>query len=114
MYIHIYHTNDIHAEYNTFRKIAAYLRKHKTEYDFYFDSGDFMDLKSIMVQADKGISAMELMSACRLDAMCIGNNEIDLENEAIVNLCKKFSAYFRKFDRQRRWCTCRFEVSYAF
>ncbi|MBR5317766.1 MAG: bifunctional metallophosphatase/5'-nucleotidase [Lachnospiraceae bacterium] len=89
MYINIYHTNDIHCEFDTFRKIAAYLKKHKTENDFYFDSGDYTDLKSIVVQADRGYSVMELMRACKLDAMCLGNNEVDLGNEAIVNLCEK-------------------------
>ncbi len=89
MYINIYHTNDIHCEFDTFRNIAAYLRSNKTENDFYFDSGDYTDLKSTIVQADRGYSVMELMRVCKLDAMCLGNNEIDLGNEAIVDLCEK-------------------------
>ena len=89
MYINIYHTNDIHCEFDEFRKIAAYLKKYKTENDFYFDSGDYTDLKSTIVQADRGYSVMELMRVCKLDAICLGNNEIDLGNEAIVDLCEK-------------------------
>lgn len=89
MYIKIYHTNDIHCEFESFRKIAAYLRINKKENDLYFDSGDYTDLKSTLVQADRGNSAMELMRACKLDAMCLGNNEIDLGNEDIESLCEK-------------------------
>lgn len=75
MRINIYHTNDIHSNYDTLKKVNSYLKQHKTENDFYFDSGDLTDLKSIIVQTDYGFSAMELMNECKLDAMCIGNRD---------------------------------------
>ncbi|RRD92389.1 bifunctional metallophosphatase/5'-nucleotidase [Clostridiales bacterium COT073_COT-073] len=86
MRVHIYHTNDIHSNYSFLKKVYCYLLKHKTENDFYFDSGDYNDLTSFLVQADKGISAMDLWLQCRPDAMALGNNEIDMEKEAVAKL----------------------------
>lgn len=78
MRLRIYHTNDIHADFDFLGRVHGYLREHRGEQDFYFDSGDFTDLKSVIVQADRGKSALELMKLCRPDAMALGNNEIDL------------------------------------
>lgn len=89
MIVNIYHTNDIHSNYNFLKNVNCYLQAHRTENDFYFDSGDFCDLKSILVQSDKGISAMELLMECGLDAMALGNNEIDLEYTAIAKMVEK-------------------------
>lgn len=86
MQITIYHTNDIHSNYEFLKNVHAYLATNRTENDFYFDSGDYNDLKSFLVQSDKGISAMELLMECRPDAMALGNNEIDLEYEAIARM----------------------------
>ena len=86
MQMRIYHTNDIHGNLEFLRRVQAWLALNRVENDFYFDSGDYMDLKSIVVQADRGESAMKLMAACGLDAMTVGNNEIDLGSEALERL----------------------------
>lgn len=86
MQIQIYHTNDIHADFAFLGRVHAYLKANRREQDLYFDSGDFTDLKSIVVQADRGASALELLRTCRVDAMAIGNNEIDLGSEALEKL----------------------------
>lgn len=78
MRLTIFHTNDIHADFAFLGRVCAYLSGHRQTEDLYFDSGDFLDLKSILVQADRGKSALALMQQCRLDAMALGNNEIDL------------------------------------
>lgn len=78
MNIVIYHSNDFHSDFNNLKKVNSYLRKNKTKNDLYFDSGDYTDLSSIIVEADGGKSAMKLMVDSQLDAMAIGNNEIDL------------------------------------
>ena len=86
MLLQIYHTNDIHADFPFLSRVHGYLREHRDAQDFYFDSGDFTDLKSVLVQADRGKSALELMKLCRPDAMALGNNEIDLGSEDLEKL----------------------------
>ncbi len=78
MRLNIYHTNDIHADFSFLSRVRAYLSDHREKSDLYFDSGDFLDLKSVLVQADRGRSALELLALCRPEAMAVGNNEIDL------------------------------------
>lgn len=78
MIIYIYHTNDIHSNYEFLRRVHAYIRENKKENDLYLDSGDFLDVSSLLVESDGGISAMKLFMDAKLDCMTIGNNEIDL------------------------------------
>lgn len=85
----IYHTNDIHSNYAFLKKVHSFMHQNKKENDLYFDSGDFNDLKSVLVQSDKGLSAMELFLECKLDAMAIGNNEIDLEYEGMTQFIRR-------------------------
>ena len=86
MRLRIYHTNDIHADFPFLSRVHNYLREHRESRDFYFDSGDFTDLKSVIVQADRGKGALELMEMCAPDAMALGNNEIDLGSEDLEKL----------------------------
>lgn len=86
MRLHIYHTNDIHADFSFLSRVHGYLSAHRGGEDFFFDSGDFMDLKSVIVQSDRGESALGLLKLCRLDAMTLGNNEIDLGSEDLEKL----------------------------
>lgn len=90
MKINIYHTNDIHSNYSFLQNVHRYMHANKTDNDFYFDVGDYNDIKSILVDSDKGITAMDLFMQCKLDLMAIGNNEIDLEYKNIINLVKRF------------------------
>lgn len=78
MRINIYHTNDIHSNFEFLRKVNGYIRNNKNNDDIYLDSGDFTDLRSLVVQADGGKSALSLLLSTGLDAMAVGNNEIDL------------------------------------
>lgn len=89
MKITIYHTNDIHSNYDFLKKVHTYLLAHKSEQDLYLDSGDYTDLKSFLVQSDQGISAMDLFLKCGLDAMALGNNEIDMGYEAVRKLAQE-------------------------
>lgn len=54
MRLNIYHTNDIHTNFAFLGRVCAYLEEHRAESDLYLDSGDFLDLKSLVVQADRG------------------------------------------------------------
>lgn len=86
MHLNIYHTNDIHADFSFLSRVRAYLSDHREKSDLYFDSGDFLDLKSVLVQADRGRSALELLALCRPEAMAVGNNEIDLGSADLERL----------------------------
>lgn len=86
----IYHTNDIHSNFDFYKKTSAYINENKNDEDLYLDSGDFADLSNFIVQADRGQSALELAFSFKLDAMAIGNNELDLGYDAISNLVNKF------------------------
>lgn len=88
MRLNIYHTNDIHADFSFLSRVRAYLSDHREKSDLYFDSGDFLDLKSVLVQADRGRSALELLALCRPDAMAVGNNEIDLGSADLERLAQ--------------------------
>ncbi|MFM1524623.1 MULTISPECIES: 5'-nucleotidase C-terminal domain-containing protein [Helcococcus] len=90
MIINFYHTNDIHSNYNFLRKVHKYMIDNKTENDIYLDGGDYCDLMSIVVDSDKGESALDLLMQCKLDLMGIGNNEIDLEFDNLSKLVKKY------------------------
>ncbi|MBG9980086.1 bifunctional metallophosphatase/5'-nucleotidase [Facklamia sp. DSM 111018] len=89
MEINIYHTNDIHSNFNFLKQVNQYILQHKCETDLYFDSGDFADLKSLIVQSDKGETAFELLVSSGLDLMTFGNNEIDLGSESIEKLVRQ-------------------------
>ena len=86
MLLHIYHTNDIHADFGFLSRVHGYLQAHRGEQDLFFDSGDYTDLKSVIVQSDRGKSALELMGLCRPDAIALGNNEIDLGSDDLQRL----------------------------
>lgn len=88
MRLNIYHTNDIHADFSFLSRVRAYLSDHRGKSDLYFDSGDFLDLKSVLVQADRGRSALELLALCRPEAMAVGNNEIDLGSADLERLAQ--------------------------
>lgn len=88
MRLNIYHTNDIHADFSFLSRVRAYLSDHREKSDMYFDSGDFLDLKSVLVQADRGRSALELLALCRPEAMAVGNNEIDLGSADLERLAQ--------------------------
>lgn len=86
MRLQIYHTNDIHSNFAFLKRVHGYLAAHAEAADFYFDSGDFTDLKNVIVQADRGMTAIGLLKACAVDAMALGNNEIDLGCEDVSQI----------------------------
>lgn len=89
MQMKIYHTNDIHANYHFLKNVKNYLKEHMKENDIYLDSGDFYDLKDLIIQADKGLSAADLFTDIPLAAMAIGNGEVDLSYDALCKLAEK-------------------------
>lgn len=73
--IHIYHTNDVHSNFNELCSIATYLKKHKKTNDLLLDAGDFHDFKDSMISGTKGKAGKSLLNHMGYDAICVGNNE---------------------------------------
>ena len=74
--ITIWHTNDVHSQFEDFSAIVHHLRAHMNkEKDFLLDAGDFCDQKSVMINGTHGIGGIELLKSAGYDAMAIGNNE---------------------------------------
>ncbi len=97
----IYHTNDMHSEFEKCAGIASYFRTHKTVDDLYVDAGDFCDLKDISIVGTNGLTGSKLMNELTCDAFCVGNNEADLGYEAIKKIGKNstlLSCNLKKID----------------
>ena len=74
--ITIWHTNDVHSQFEDFSLIVSYIREHvNIEKDFLLDAGDFCDQKSVMINGTHGVGGIELLKSAGYDAMAIGNNE---------------------------------------
>ena len=74
--ITIWHTNDVHSQFEDFSAIVHHLRTHRNkEKDFLLDAGDFCDQKSVMINGTHGVGGIELLKVAGYDAMAIGNNE---------------------------------------
>lgn len=72
----IYHTNDIHSNFEAYSKIIQTIRQDfDVKKDFLFDLGDFNDFKSTLVSGTNGLGGMEILKQAQVDAMAIGNNE---------------------------------------
>lgn len=84
MTLTIYQTNDLHSNFENIARIAAYIKDHRKKEDLFLDCGDLCDLKDITVQGTRGIGAVRILKHAGVDAMAVGNNEIDLENKSLV------------------------------
>ncbi len=72
----IWHTNDIHSEFEKFSSIVNYLNHLRDREDeLLLDAGDFADERSPIVSGSNGVLAMKLLLEAGYDAMAVGNNE---------------------------------------
>lgn len=76
MRLKIIHTNDVHSNFENYKKVVTLINQHKDENTIVLDGGDFADFKSIELQGTKGMAAIELLEAGSYDAITIGNNEM--------------------------------------
>lgn len=88
MKMHIFHTNDIHSEFNNLAKIASIIKKMRSVNDLVFDCGDLCDMKSTTVLGTEGRIGSELLKKIGYDAMVVGNNEIDCGNGSLISMGK--------------------------
>lgn len=80
----IYQTNDIHSDFERLAGAAAYIKSTRKPEDLYFDCGDLCDLKDLTVQGTAGKGAISLLKQAGATAMAVGNNEIDLEKDGLL------------------------------
>ena len=71
----IFHTNDVHSEFETLASLQTVLVNQRDEDDLLLDAGDFHDFKSILLQGTQGRAGKRILSAMNYDAVAIGNNE---------------------------------------
>lgn len=71
----IFHTNDVHSEFEALASLQTVLKKQRHEEDLLLDAGDFHDFKSIHLQGTQGRAGKRLLKAMRYDAIAVGNNE---------------------------------------
>lgn len=76
MRLKIIHTNDVHSNFENFKRVVTLINQHKDEDTIILDGGDFADFKSIELQGTRGMAAIELLEAAGYDAITIGNNEM--------------------------------------
>lgn len=76
MRLKILHTNDIHSNFENYKKIVTLINQQKDEDTIILDGGDFADFKSIELQGTRGMAAIELLASAGYDAITIGNNEM--------------------------------------
>lgn len=86
--ITIYHTNDIHSEFEKFVQIASYLKQNADSHDWILDAGDFADEKHIAVAGTAGKGASALLEMAGYDALTLGNNEYFQGIDGILGLAQ--------------------------
>lgn len=71
----IFHTNDVHSEFDALASIQTVLKHQRGAQDLLLDAGDFHDFKSILLQGTQGRAGKRILNAMNYDAIAIGNNE---------------------------------------
>ena len=79
--IRIYHTNDVHSRFTQFARVVAYVKENKHPEDMFLDGGDMCDLTHLIVEGTGGKGAIRIMQEAGIDAIAVGNNEIDLKHD---------------------------------
>ncbi|PAE94062.1 5'-nucleotidase C-terminal domain-containing protein [Shouchella clausii] len=76
--LHIIHTNDIHASFDEYGKVAAYIqnKRQSSDHFLYVDAGDFASGNPV-VDLNNGKPMIDVFNLAGLDAFTIGNHEFD-------------------------------------
>ena len=115
--IYIYHTNDIHSDFQFWPRIRQTLLKKRREHEkndelmLAFDIGDAADRVHPLIEATSGQVVTTLFNEANYDAVTIGNNEgTTYSKEALNNLYRdrEFSVLLsnlkdRETDEQPNW-----------
>lgn len=71
----LFHTNDIHSDFNQWPGIVRYVKEHRTKDSLFLDLGDHADRSNPITEATEGMANMELLNIAGVDFATIGNNE---------------------------------------
>ncbi|WP_245628038.1 5'-nucleotidase C-terminal domain-containing protein [Shouchella shacheensis] len=76
--LNILHTNDIHAAFDDFGKVSAYITevRETSEHFLYMDAGDFASGNPV-VDLNYGKPMIDVFNLAGIDAFTIGNHEFD-------------------------------------
>lgn len=79
----ILHTNDIHATFDQYAKVSAYVKEQRelSNYFLYLDAGDAVSGNPV-VDLNKGKPIYEVFNLAGVDAFTLGNHEFDFGQEA--------------------------------
>lgn len=91
--LYLYYTNDLHSNFDTWPKVATFLKKEKQKRQkkndsfWLLDVGDHMDRVHPITEATMGQANVELLNELEYDFITIGNNEgITLPHQTLYNL----------------------------
>lgn len=81
----ILHTNDIHATFDEYAKVSAYVKEQRAASDrlLYLDAGDAVSGNPV-VDLNLGKPIYEVFNLAGVDALAIGNHEFDFGQEALI------------------------------
>ncbi|MCM2675482.1 bifunctional metallophosphatase/5'-nucleotidase [Alkalicoccobacillus plakortidis] len=71
----LFHTNDIHSDFNQWPGIVRYVKEHRTKDSLFVDLGDHADRSHSITEATDGKANMDLLNMAGVDYATIGNNE---------------------------------------
>lgn len=74
-YLTLFHTNDIHSDFNQWPGIVRYVKEHRTKDSLFLDLGDHADRSNPITEATDGTANMALLNIAGVDYATIGNNE---------------------------------------
>jgi len=100
--VQIFHTNDIHSQYNNLAKIASYLKSHRKQNSLLLDAGDFIDFSCKENYISQGKYGLSLLESCKYDAISIGNNEGFNSISIVEKLAKKSKVKFLSVNLKKK------------
>lgn len=91
--ITFYHTSDIHENSDGLTRIAKFVDDKRAEGGniLFVDSGDWFDTGNLSPLFTRGEAIMEMMAACKYDAVVPGNHDFVYGAERLAELATKYS-----------------------
>jgi 2',3'-cyclic-nucleotide 2'-phosphodiesterase (5'-nucleotidase family) len=91
--ITFYHTSDIHENSANLARIAQFVhdQKSKNPNVLFLDTGDWFQLGDLRNLNTRGEAIVDLMSACKYDAVILGNRDYSFGTKRLVELVDTYS-----------------------
>lgn len=91
--ITFYHTSDIHENSANLARMAQFIEDQKARNSnvLFLDTGDWFHLGDLSDLNTRGEAIVDLMSACKYDAVILGNRDYSFGTKRLVELVDKYS-----------------------